>query len=140
MKSKRRQQVASPGKDHRRTMTTVCLVNIALVLPEHTILLGACSRHATDIPAVLGRSWCLGRRTPWYKAAAEGTNSVVPSPGRGKSGACVRTCGCAQHAVPQGPQQLSETHVCWKSTNTTYFSTAQEGYPVPSYAGCCRGN
>lgn len=37
--------MASPGKDHGRTMTSHCLVNnIALVLPEHTIFLGALMR------------------------------------------------------------------------------------------------
>lgn len=29
------------------------------------------------------------------------------------------TSGRAQCAFPQGPQRLSETHVCWMSTNTT---------------------
>ena len=39
--------------ERQRQWRSRCLVNLALVLPGHTVFRGACSRHATDITAVL---------------------------------------------------------------------------------------
>lgn len=134
-KSKRRQQVASGGKDHGRTTTTM------IIFPcEYS----TCFAWAHYIPggmfplccaAVVGRRWVWEgehfeikqqQKVPTRRHVLQDEGSLVPV--------------CARHACPQGHQRLSETHVSWTSTNTTYFTTAQESHPVPSYAGCCRGS
>lgn len=118
---------------------------MTIVLPEHTMFLWASSRHATDIPAVLsggdGQERCLRRRKPQYKAAAESNQFRGTFSRMREVWCCVCARAChTQRAFPQGPQRRTEINTCWASTAATYFTTAQESHPMPSYAGCGRGN